>query len=69
MDAAAVADAVKECEARASAHGVTGKDVTPFLLSTLAIVTGGASLSANLALLHANATLAARIAVEAADAP
>ncbi len=60
-----VEDAVRECEARAAAHGVTGKAVTPFLLSTLALVTGGASLSANLALLHANATLAARIAVEA----
>ena len=62
-----VDEAVKECEARAAAHGVTGKAVTPFLLSTLALVTGGASLAANLALLHANATLAARIAVEASE--
>jgi pseudouridine-5'-phosphate glycosidase len=58
-----VAAAVVECERRASAAGVTGKAVTPFLLGALAEVTGGASLEANLALLGANATLAARIAV------
>jgi pseudouridine-5'-phosphate glycosidase len=62
LDRAFVAAAVTECERRAEAAGVTGKAVTPFLLSALADVTGGASLEANLALLGANATLAARIA-------
>jgi pseudouridine-5'-phosphate glycosidase len=63
LDRDAVAAAVRECERRAEAAGVSGKAVTPFLLSALAEVTGGASLAANLALLGANATLAARIAV------
>ena len=66
LDAAAVAQAVAECERRAASAGVTGKAVTPFLLSCLAELTGGASLQANLALLRANATLAAQIAVELA---
>lgn len=62
LDAAVVADAVAECERRASVADVTGKAVTPFLLGCLAEVTGGASLEANLALLMANATLAAQVA-------
>lgn len=61
-----VAAAVAVCEARAAQAGVTGKAVTPFLLSSLAEATGGASLRANLALLRANATLAAEIAVATA---
>jgi pseudouridine-5'-phosphate glycosidase len=63
LDAGLVAAAVVECERRAASAGVTGKAVTPFLLGSLAEVTRGASLEANLALLGANATLAARIAV------
>jgi len=63
LDRDVVAAAVLECERRAAAAGVTGKAVTPFLLAALAEVTAGASLEANLALLGANATLAARIAV------
>lgn len=62
LDPAAVAEAVAECERRAAARGVAGKAVTPFLLSCLAEVTGGRSLAANLALLRANATVAAQIA-------
>jgi pseudouridine-5'-phosphate glycosidase len=42
--------------------GVTGKDVTPFLLDHLARETGGASLEANVRLLVRNARLAAEIA-------
>jgi pseudouridine-5'-phosphate glycosidase len=64
LDAATVQDAVAECERRAAARGVTGKTVTPFLLSCLAEVTRGASLKANLELLRANATVAALVAAE-----
>jgi pseudouridylate synthase len=46
----------------AEAAGVSGKDVTPFLLAWLHEHTGGASLAANVALVLANAGLAARIA-------
>jgi len=62
-----VEDAVERCEARADAEGVSGKARTPFLLSCLAGETGGASLEANLALLEANAALAAEVAAALAS--
>jgi pseudouridine-5'-phosphate glycosidase len=49
--------------AAAGAAGVTGKEVTPFLLSRLAEETAGRSLVANRALVVSNAVVAARIAV------
>jgi pseudouridine-5'-phosphate glycosidase len=55
--------ATRLAEARLEAAGVTGKAVTPFLLAALADETDGRSLQANLALLEANARLAASIAV------
>jgi pseudouridine-5'-phosphate glycosidase len=48
---------------RASAAGVSGAAVTPFLLDQLAEDSGGRTLGANRALLTANAGLAARVAV------
>ena len=42
--------------------GVTGKDVTPVLLEHFHRASGGASLRANLALVLANARLAAEVA-------
>ncbi len=48
---------------RASGAGVRGGDLTPFLLTALADLTGGRSLRANLALLRANAALAGAVAV------
>jgi pseudouridine-5'-phosphate glycosidase len=50
--------------AAAEAAGVSGKDVTPFLLDHLARETSGASLEANVRLVVRNARLAAEIAVE-----
>jgi pseudouridine-5'-phosphate glycosidase len=49
--------------AAAAADGVRGKDVTPFLLDYFHRETGGASLTANVALVKANARLAAEVAV------
>jgi pseudouridylate synthase len=46
----------------AEREGVSGKDVTPFLLDHLHRETGGASLEANVRLVLRNAELAARIA-------
>jgi pseudouridine-5'-phosphate glycosidase len=57
-----VRDAVAGCQRRAATLGVRGREVTPFLLSCLAEATGGRSLEANLALLEANARLAAEVA-------
>jgi pseudouridine-5'-phosphate glycosidase len=48
--------------AAATEAGVRGKDVTPFLLDFFHRETGGASLSANVALVLANARLGAEVA-------
>jgi len=59
----AVQDALDEAEAAE----VTGAAVTPFVLSRIALATEGRSVPANLALLEANAALAARIAAAVAS--
>ncbi|WP_353640958.1 pseudouridine-5'-phosphate glycosidase [Mesorhizobium sp. WSM2239] len=46
----------------AEAQRISGKAVTPFLLSKILELTGGASLKTNIALVENNARLAARIA-------
>ncbi|MEP9371407.1 pseudouridine-5'-phosphate glycosidase [Mesorhizobium sp. KR1-2] len=46
----------------AEAQGVSGKAVTPFLLSRILELTNGASLKTNIALVENNARLAAKIA-------
>jgi len=43
--------------------GITGKDATPYLLGRIVELTDGASLTANIALVRANARLGAAIAV------
>ena len=48
-------------------RGVVGKDVTPFLLAWFHEHTAGASLAANVALVLANAELAAAVAAASAD--
>lgn len=48
----------------AEAQGVTGKDVTPFLLGRIFDLTAGRSLEANISLVLNNARLAAAIAKE-----
>jgi pseudouridylate synthase len=63
-----VADAVGRAIAQATAAGVRGEDLTPYLLAALADLTGGRSLHANLALLQANAALAAEVAVAVSQA-
>jgi pseudouridine-5'-phosphate glycosidase len=54
--------------AAAAAAGMSGKDVTPFLLDFFHRETAGASLAANVRLVTRNAELGARIAVAAAAA-
>ncbi|NDJ86022.1 MAG: pseudouridine-5'-phosphate glycosidase [Chloroflexi bacterium] len=46
----------------ATEQGITGKDITPFLLERLVDLSGGETLRANLALLRQNAAVAAQIA-------
>ena len=63
LDPDLVEGAVSEALARAREAGVRGAGVTPFLLAAVEHATGGRSLAVNLALLEANAALAAGIAV------
>ncbi|UEM19342.1 pseudouridine-5'-phosphate glycosidase [Skermanella mucosa] len=62
LDQGLVDGAIAQALADADARGVKGKDVTPFLLSRLEELTGGASLEANIALVRNNAAVAASIA-------
>jgi pseudouridine-5'-phosphate glycosidase len=60
--------AIAEALDAAEAGGLRGKELTPFLLAEVSERTGGASLTANLALLENNARVAARIAAALAAA-
>lgn len=66
VDEAKLRGAIERAVREAEDSGVRGADVTPFLLSRVSELSGGASLRANLALLRNNARIAAGIA--AADA-
>ncbi|HEY3288035.1 MAG TPA: pseudouridine-5'-phosphate glycosidase [Gemmatimonadaceae bacterium] len=68
LDERLVDEAVAQALAAAHATGIRGGAMTPFLLGAVGRATGGASLRANLALLAANAALAARIAVALREA-
>ena len=57
-----------EALAAAGRSGISGKDVTPFLLAAFHRETGGASLAANVRIIERNAELAAQIAVARATA-
>lgn len=67
IPAHALAPLIAEAQAEAEARGITGKAVTPFLLSRLFDLTEGRSLSANIALVLNNARLAAAIARALSD--
>jgi pseudouridylate synthase len=69
LDAALHDRLLAEGLALLAGRGVTGKDVTPALLAHFHAGSGGASLATNLALVRANAELAAQVAVALADAP
>ena len=59
-----VEDATREALARAKREGVRHAAVTPFLLEAVMETTQGKSVETNLALLEANAALAAQVAVQ-----
>jgi pseudouridylate synthase len=69
LDAAEVEAAVAEALGEARALGVRGAAITPVLLAAVERSTAGRSLRANLALLEANAALAAEIAVALSAPP
>ena len=63
LDRALHDQTLTEALAAADAQGVTGKDVTPFLLGWFNRETKGASLATNIALVLSNARLAGEVAV------
>ena len=63
IPAAEVEEAIELAIKKAEAQGVSGKRVTPFLLSQLENITSGRTLAANRALLINNADVAALVAV------
>jgi pseudouridine-5'-phosphate glycosidase len=54
---------IQQALAAAAAQGITGKDLTPFLLAYIARHTQGESLQTNIALIKNNAVAGAKIAV------
>jgi pseudouridine-5'-phosphate glycosidase len=66
IPAAEIGVQIEAAVTAASAAGISGKEVTPFLLDRLLALTGGASLTTNIALIKNNARLAAAIAAELA---
>ena len=54
---------IKTALAAADADGVSGKDITPYLLAKIVELTDGASLTANIALVKANAVFGTAMAV------
>jgi pseudouridine-5'-phosphate glycosidase len=54
--------AIQKAIGEAEQKGLNGAEVTPYLLSRVADLTGGDSLEANIALVLNNARLAAKIA-------
>ncbi len=63
-----IAPQIEAAVSKAEVHGITGKELTPFLLAEIAKVTEGRSLAANIALVKHNARMAAEIAVAFAQA-
>jgi pseudouridylate synthase len=55
---------IEQALADMNAKGIHGKDATPFLLGRIVEITGGASLTANIALVENNARLGAAVATE-----
>ncbi|XP_027128831.1 pseudouridine-metabolizing bifunctional protein C1861.05 [Larimichthys crocea] len=57
-----IEEAILAAVTEASAKGITGRDVTPFILQKVNDLTKGKSLQANIALIHNNAKVGSQIA-------
>lgn len=64
IPAAEIGGIIEEALADMEQLGIHGKDATPYLLGRIVEITGGASLTANIALVRHNARLGAAIARE-----
>ena len=67
VDEHVMEESLSEALSVAAARGVTGRELTPFLLAHMSWRSGGATLRANVALLENNARVAAEIAVAMSD--
>jgi pseudouridine-5'-phosphate glycosidase len=67
IDRATMLPIIERANADAAAHGISGKDTTPYLLQRIFELTEGRSLEANIALVLNNARLACEISVNLAD--
>ena len=67
VDEQVMEESLSEALSVASARGVTGRALTPFLLAHMSWRSGGATLRANVALLENNARVAAEVAVAMSD--
>lgn len=64
IPSAELAPIIARAQADAERHGISGKAVTPYLLQRIFELTEGRSLTANIALVRNNASLAAKIAAQ-----
>lgn len=64
IPAAEIDAIIDQAVAEMEAKGIHGKEATPFLLGRIVEITGGASLTANIALVKNNARLGAQLAAE-----
>jgi len=64
MDEKVIQKAIDFALIEAEEQGISGQDVTPFLLSKVKAITEGSSLESNIELVYNNARLAAKIAIE-----
>lgn len=63
-DRAEIDQAINQALAEAKEKGISGKEITPFLLGKIKDITGGASLEANIKLVLNNCDVAAKVAKE-----
>ena len=56
-------EAINKAIVEAEKEKITGKEITPYLLSKVNEITQGKSLNANIKLIQNNAVLAAKIAI------
>jgi pseudouridine-5'-phosphate glycosidase len=59
-----ISDMIEKALFDAKAAGITGKEVTPYLLDRIKTITKGRSLEANIALVRSNVEVAARLAIK-----
>jgi len=67
VDAEQLRRVLNEALEKAERQGITGRDVTPFLLAQMAQFSDGATLRANISLLENNARVAGEIAKTLSD--